>query len=98
MRAAINPCAQSGCGRKFDAGEPDRIRTCDLLIKSQLLYQLSYGPTRIGADRHVVPPISGRLVAMRLKVNVLYRFSIYATVRGPILCVLGRFIVADSIH
>ena len=25
-------------------GEPDRIRTCDLLIKSQLLYQLSYGP------------------------------------------------------
>lgn len=28
-----------GCG-----GEPDRIRTCDPLIKSQLLYQLSYGP------------------------------------------------------
>ena len=26
-------------------GEPDRIRTCDPLIKSQLLYQLSYGPT-----------------------------------------------------
>ena len=25
-------------------GEPDRIRTCDPLIKSQLLYQLSYGP------------------------------------------------------
>ena len=25
-------------------GEPDRVRTCDLLIKSQLLYQLSYGP------------------------------------------------------
>ena len=25
-------------------GEPDRDRTCDLLIKSQLLYQLSYGP------------------------------------------------------
>ena len=25
-------------------GEPDRFRTCDLLIKSQLLYQLSYGP------------------------------------------------------
>ena len=23
-------------------GEPDRIRTCDPLIKSQLLYQLSY--------------------------------------------------------
>ena len=27
-------------------GEPDRIRTCDPLIKSQLLYQLSYGPDR----------------------------------------------------
>ena len=27
-------------------GGPDRIRTCDLLIKSQLLYQLSYGPAR----------------------------------------------------
>ncbi len=27
------------------SGEPDRIRTCDPLIKSQLLYQLSYGPT-----------------------------------------------------
>ena len=26
-------------------GEPRRIRTFDLLIKSQLLYQLSYGPT-----------------------------------------------------
>jgi hypothetical protein len=30
----------------FDkAGEPSWIRTSDLLIKSQLLYQLSYGPT-----------------------------------------------------
>lgn len=29
--------------RKY--GEPDRIRTCDPLIKSQLLYLLSYGPT-----------------------------------------------------
>ncbi len=25
-------------------GEPVRVRTGDLLIKSQLLYQLSYGP------------------------------------------------------
>ena len=30
----------------WDSGGPDRIRTCDLLIKSQLLYQLSYGPVR----------------------------------------------------
>ncbi len=29
----------------FKSGEPDRIRTCDPLIKSQMLYQLSYGPT-----------------------------------------------------
>ncbi len=28
-------------------GEPDRIRTCGQLIKSQLLYQLSYGPSRL---------------------------------------------------
>ncbi len=27
-----------------DYGEPSWIRTSDLLIKSQLLYQLSYGP------------------------------------------------------
>ncbi len=25
-------------------GEPNRGRTCDNLIKSQVLYQLSYGP------------------------------------------------------
>src|SRR5258707_1392122 len=30
------------------AGEPSWIRTSDLLIKSQLLYQLSYGPTLTG--------------------------------------------------
>ena len=29
----------------MDAGEPSWIRTSDLLIKSQLLYRLSYGPT-----------------------------------------------------
>ena len=29
---------------KVFSGEPNRIRTCDPLIKSQLLYQLSYGP------------------------------------------------------
>ena len=34
----------------FDkGGEPDRIRTCDPLIKSQLLYRLSYGVIN-GAD------------------------------------------------
>ena len=29
-------------------GEPGRNRTCDHLIKSQVLYQLSYGPMAIG--------------------------------------------------
>jgi diaminopimelate epimerase len=32
--------------RKSKNGEPVRVRTGDLLIKSQLLYQLSYRPTR----------------------------------------------------
>jgi len=31
-----------------DYGEPDRDRTCDPLIKSQLLYRLSYRPTMRG--------------------------------------------------
>ena len=31
-------------GENLESGEPDRIRTCDPLIKSQLLYQLSYRP------------------------------------------------------
>ena len=30
-------------------GEPGRIRTSDQLIKSQLLYQLSYGPAMVAA-------------------------------------------------
>ena len=37
------------------SGEPDRIRTCDPLIKSQLLYQLSYGPTSQGGLLGVGP-------------------------------------------
>ena len=28
-------------------GEPSRTRTCDPLVKSQLLYQLSYRPTNV---------------------------------------------------
>lgn len=28
-----------------ESGEPSRTRTCDPLVKSQLLYQLSYRPT-----------------------------------------------------
>ena len=32
---------RGNCGKN---GEPGRNRTCDNLIKSQMLYQLSYGP------------------------------------------------------
>ncbi len=37
-----------GRGRKLlrNNGEPSRARTCDPLIKSQLLYQLSYRPIK----------------------------------------------------
>ena len=46
----------SKAGSYFSNGEPDRIRTCDKLIKSQLLYQLSYGPltSRRAEHRHLV--------------------------------------------
>ena len=41
------PCRVSDRTKKYkgmkEGGEPDRIRTCDPLIKSQLLYRLSYG-------------------------------------------------------
>ena len=40
---------------RAEAGEPSWIRTSDLLIKSQLLYRLSYGPTLTGA----VSPVGG---------------------------------------
>jgi hypothetical protein len=57
-------------------GEPSRARTCDPLIKSQLLYQLSYRPTaevkiirlltsessgRLGKTHIRASPIAGRL-------------------------------------
>ena len=37
--------SRSASGFHLRAGEPSWIRTSDLLIKSQLLYRLSYGPT-----------------------------------------------------
>ena len=40
-------------------GEPDRNRTCDQLIKSQLLYQLSYGPGNAGKLRSEVAAVKG---------------------------------------
>jgi hypothetical protein len=38
----LDPLARASAG---NTGEPSWIRTSDLLIKSQLLYRLSYGPT-----------------------------------------------------
>ena len=35
---------QLGAQRRAKAGGADRIRTCDLLIANETLYQLSYDP------------------------------------------------------
>jgi hypothetical protein len=45
-RAKPGVSAFACVAKQGENGEPDRIRTCDQLIKSQLLYQLSYGPTQ----------------------------------------------------
>ena len=51
---------QRGCFQKIYndirriVGEPGRIRTFDPLIKSQLLYHLSYGPTGVSGTLSVV--------------------------------------------
>jgi hypothetical protein len=51
----VTSLSQTKSGRSFNPpqvvennGEPSRARTCDPLIKSQLLYQLSYRPKRVG--------------------------------------------------
>ena len=35
----------------LESGEPSRTRTCDPLVKSQLLYQLSYRPTNANQSK-----------------------------------------------
>src|SRR5439155_12899968 len=46
MRALMGMNSQRAHGNSLKRdGEPSRARTCDPLIKSQLLYQLSYRPT-----------------------------------------------------
>ena len=45
MRLASQPTATRALLRK--SGEPSRTRTCDPLVKSQLLYRLSYRPTKL---------------------------------------------------
>ena len=55
------------------SGEPDRIRTCDPLIKSQLLYQLSYGPTLDVAFKEGRGGRQG-LLRMFFKQNSRHRF------------------------
>ena len=62
--------------RKY--GEPDRIRTCDPLIKSQLLYQLSYGP----AMREPSKGICGGLQGLFLKKYILSQLPHW---QGPLL-------------
>ena len=42
-------------------GEPVGIRTRDLLIKSQLLYQLSYRPTQGGCIETSYPVVKGEI-------------------------------------
>ena len=49
-------------------GEPGRFRTGDLLIKSQLLYQLSYGPIgdgRLGMNLGSRLPLVNKQLATR---------------------------------
>ena len=53
-------CAMHGYAHKqssyfMRSGEPGRIRTFDPLIKSQLLCQLSYGPTVLKVRANIVP-------------------------------------------
>jgi diaminopimelate epimerase len=58
------------------SGEPDRIRTCDPLIKSQLLYQLSYGPTRgacLNASRNSVKQKTTQFF-QNLSLHAIWRF------------------------
>src|SRR5688572_9221373 len=50
MRLALQPTAFDVQLRK--SGEPSRTRTCDPLVKSQLLYRLSYRPTSSIEMRH----------------------------------------------
>ncbi len=43
------------------AGGADRIRTCDLLIANETLYQLSYDPIRANSDSVGIPPPNKQL-------------------------------------
>ena len=43
------------------SGEPVGIRTRDLLIKSQLLYQLSYRPTQVGCIETSYQVVKGQI-------------------------------------
>jgi hypothetical protein len=47
--------------------EPSRTRTCDPLVKSQLLYRLSYRPTFLGQSR-----VSG----FKFQVNPSFKFQV----------------------
>ncbi len=52
-------------------GEPARVRTVDLLIKSQLLYQLSYGLPKAGRLRQKRFATGGYVTSWRRPVSGL---------------------------
>ena len=55
-------------GLCLEWGLPDRARTCDPLIKSQLLYQLSYGEVwgcKIRNNRRIVKGLNENLFILK---------------------------------
>ena len=47
--------------RNITDGGADRVRTCDLLIANETLYQLSYDPTNLERKDYANPPANGKL-------------------------------------
>ena len=60
-RADRRPKAVLTKSQKDLFGEPVGIRTRDLLIKSQLLYQLSYRPTQVGCIETSYRVVKGQI-------------------------------------
>lgn len=70
----VDAAANEKCNKAL-GGEPSWIRTSDLLIKSQLLYRLSYGPiTRVHAG---LLPLGLSARAVKAHFQVPYRQSTY---------------------
>lgn len=75
------------CYRFWKIGTPNRVRTCDLLIKSQLLYQLSYGRAEVVHLVEALSQVNGVLplsvIAWYNKAQVQSEGMIYDTVFEP---------------